>query len=52
MNSLLKVAKSAIAGLALGLSPQNQQNFQGCVNSMEQLIVKKSLAVVVLEKSV
>ena len=42
MSPLLKVAKIAITRLSLGLSPQNQQNFQ--------IIDKISLAVVVLEK--
>ena len=43
--------KMAITHLPLGLSPQNQQNFQGRDNSLGQLIYKKSVAVVVLEKS-
>ena len=42
----------AITLLPLGLSPQNQQNFQGLENSLGQLIYKKSVALVVLEKSV
>ena len=51
MNPLLKVAKIAITHLSLGLSPQNQKNFQGHENSLEQLIYKKPVAVAVLEKS-
>ena len=51
LSPLLKVDKIDITRLSLGLSPQNQQNFQGCENSLGQLIDKKSLAVVVLEKS-
>ena len=51
MSPLLKVAKMAITHLPLGPSPQNQQNFQGHENSLGQLIYKKSVAVVVLEKS-
>ena len=50
MSPLLKVAKIAITHLSLGLSPQNQRNFQGCENSLRQLIDKKSVAVAVLEK--
>ena len=50
MSLFHKVAK--ITCLSLGLSPQNQQIFQGCENSLGQLIDKKSLAVVVLKKSV
>ena len=49
MSPLLKVAKIAITRFSLGLSPQNQQNFQGRENSLGQLIDKKSVAVVVLE---
>ena len=52
MSPLLKVAKIVITRLSLRLSPQNQQNFQGHENSLGQLIDRKSLAVVVLEKSV
>ena len=52
MSPLLKVAKIAITRLSLGLSPQKQQDFQGHENSFGQLIDKKFLAVVVLEKSV
>ena len=48
MSPLLKVANIAIPCLSLGLSPQNQQNFQGYENSLGQLIDKKSLAVGVL----
>ena len=44
MSPLLKVDKIAITHLALGLSPQNHQNFQGRENSLGQLIEKKSLA--------
>ena len=51
MSPLLNVAKIAITHLSLGLSPQNQQTFQGPENSFRQLIDKKSVAVVVLEKS-
>ena len=51
MSPLLEVANIAITHLPLGLSPQNQQNFQGRENSLGQLIHKKSVAVVVLEKS-
>ena len=42
MSPLLKVAKIAITHLSLGLSHEN---------SLGQLIYKKSVAVVVLEKS-
>ena len=52
MSPLLKVANIAITHISLGLSPQNQQNFQGHENSLGQLIDKKFEAVVVLEKSV
>ena len=41
MSALLKVAKIAITHLSLGLSPQNQKNFQGRENSLGQLIYKK-----------
>ena len=51
MSPLLKVAKIAITRLSLGLSQQNQENFQGHENSLGQLIDKKSLPIVVLEKS-
>ena len=51
MSPLLKVAKIAITHLSLGLSPQNPPKFQGRENSLGQLIDKKSVAVVVLEKS-
>ena len=51
MSPLLQVAKIAITHLSLGLSPQNQKYFQGRKNSLRQLIYKKSVAVVVLEKS-
>ena len=52
MSPLLKVAKIAITHLSLGLSPRNpKKNFQGNKNSLRQLIDKKSVAVVVLEKS-
>ena len=51
MSALLKVAKIAITHLSLGLSPQNQQNFHACENSLVQLIDQKFVAVVVLEKS-
>ena len=51
MSPLLKVAKIAITHLFLGLSPQNQNNFQGHENSLGQLIYQKSVAVAVLEKS-
>ena len=51
MSPLLKIAKIAITHLSLGLSQQNQKNFQGHENSLGQLIYKKSVAVVVLEKS-
>ena len=50
MIPLLKVDKIAITHLSLGLSPQNLQKFQGRENSLGQLIDKKSVAVVVLEK--
>ena len=52
MSPLLKVSKIAITQLSLGLSQQNQKKFQGHENSLGQLIDKKSVAVVVLEKSV
>ena len=51
MRALLKVAKIAITHLSVGLNPQNPKNFQGYENSLGQLIYKKSVAVVVLEKS-
>ena len=51
MRALLKVAKIAISRLSVGLNPQNQKNFQGHENSLGQLNYKKSVAVVVLEKS-
>ena len=51
MSPVLKLAKIAITHLSLGLSPQNQKNFQGHENSLGQLIYKKSVAVAVLEKS-
>ena len=51
MSALLKVAKIAITHLALGLSPQNQNNVQGCENLLGRFIYKISVAVVVLEKS-
>ena len=51
MSPLPKVAKIAITRLFLGLSSENQQNFQGRENSLGQSIDKKSLYVVVLEKS-
>ena len=35
MSLLLRVAKIAITRLSLGVSPQNQQNFQGCENSWD-----------------
>ena len=38
MSLLLKVAKIAITRLSLGLSPQNQQNFQGSENSWDNSI--------------
>ena len=44
MSPLLKVAKIAITCLSLGLSPQNQQNFQGCEKSLGQLIDKEIFA--------
>ena len=51
MSPLLKVPKIAITHLSLGRSPQNQKKkFQGRENSLGQLIDKKSVAVVVLEK--
>ena len=37
MSPLLKVAKIAISPLSLGLSQQNQQNFQGYENSLGQI---------------
>ena len=37
MSPSLKVAKTSITHLSLGLSPQNQQNFQGHGNSSGQL---------------
>ena len=52
MSPLLKVVNIAIIHLLLGLSPQNKQNFRGHENSLGQLIYKKSVAVVFLEKSV
>ena len=52
MSPLLKVANIAITHLPLGLCLQNQQNFRGRENSWGLLIYKKSVAVVVLEKSV
>ena len=52
MSPLLKVAKIAITHLPLGLNPQNQKKIEGRENSLEQLIDKKSLVVVVLEKFV
>ena len=52
MNPLLKVANIAITHSPLGLSPQNPKNFRGHENSLGQLLYKKSLAVVILEKSV
>ena len=52
MSPLLKVANIDITHLTLGQSSQNQQNFRGHKNSLGQLIYKKSVAVVVLEKSV
>ena len=52
MSPLLQVAMIAITHLSLGLSPSNQKNFQGHENSLGQLIYKKSVAAVVLEKSV
>ena len=51
MSPLLQVAKIAITHLSLGLSPYNPKNFRGRENSLGQLIYKKSVAVVVLEKS-
>ena len=51
ISPLLKVAKTAITHSSLGLSPQNQKKFEACENSLGQLIDKKSLAIVVLEKS-
>ena len=51
MSPLLKVANIAITRLSLGLEQQNQLNFQGHENSLGQLTDKKSVAVVVLEKS-
>ena len=50
MIPLLQVAKIAITHLSLGLSPQNPQKFQGRENSLGQLIDKKSVGVIVLEK--
>ena len=52
MSPLLKVGEIAITHLTLGLSPQNQKNFQGQENSLRQLIDKKSVAVAILEKSI
>ena len=52
MSPLLQVAKIAITHLSLGLSSLNQKHFPGRENSLGQLIYKKSVAVVVLEKSV
>ena len=49
MSPLLKVANITITHLPLGLC---QQNFRGRENSWGLLIHKKSVAVVVLEKSV
>ena len=43
MSPLLIVAKIAITHLYLGLTPQNQSNFQGHENSLVQLIYKKNL---------
>ena len=40
MSPLIKVAKTAITHLSLGLSPQNQKKFQGHENSLGQLIHK------------
>ena len=51
MSALLKVAKIAITHLVLGLSPQSQKNVQGRENLLGKFIYKKSVAVVVLEKS-
>ena len=52
MRALLKVAKIAITHLSVGLSPQNPpKKFQRYENSLGQLIYKKSVGVVVLEKS-
>ena len=51
MSPLLKVSNITITRLSLGLGQQNQQNIQGHENSLEQLIDKNSVAVVVLEKS-
>ena len=48
MSALLKVAKIAITHLSLG---HKTKKFQGHENSLRQLIHKKSVAVVVLEKS-
>ena len=52
MSPLLKVANIATTRLSLGLGQQNQQNFQGHENLLGQSIDQKSVAVVVLEKSV
>ena len=41
MSPLLKVPKIAITHLSLGLSPQNQQNFQRHEILLVQLIDKK-----------
>ena len=51
MSPLHKVTKIAITRLSVGLSPQTKKNFQARENSLGQLIYKKSVAVVVLEKS-
>ena len=51
MSPLLKVANIAITHLPLALCTQNKQNFRGHENSWGLIIYKKSLAVVVLEKS-
>ena len=51
MSPLLKVAKIAITHFSLGLSPQNPKKFQEHEKSLGQLIYKKPVAVVVLEKS-
>ena len=52
MSPLLNVAYIANSHLSLRLNPQSKHNFQGRENSSGQLIDKKSVALVVLKKSV
>ena len=51
MSPLLKVAKIAITHLIFRPKSIKPKKFQGHENSLGQLIYKKSVAVVVLEKS-